>query len=295
MWMVADQLEALAAVVREGSFDRAATSLSITTSAVSQRIKALEGSVGRVVVRRARPSTATGAGEVLLKLALQLELLEHDARRELGLGDIQAVTMPISVNSDSLRGWMLPALVDTAREHGFLLDVRREDEDVALRLLRNGEVMAAITSDPSPVQGCSVRPLGAVRYVPVASAEFASQWLPKGMTVAATLAAPTVVYDRDDRLLDRFLGDHLPGPATPPRSFVPGSWDYPRAIAMGLGWGIVPASSVDGLTVLSSTRHIDSALYWHQWGLPSVHLAALGDAVVAAARTSLRPIRRPER
>ncbi|MER2178118.1 MAG: LysR family transcriptional regulator, partial [Stenotrophomonas maltophilia] len=36
------QLRALAAVIREGSFERAAQSLNVTASAVSQRVKALE-------------------------------------------------------------------------------------------------------------------------------------------------------------------------------------------------------------------------------------------------------------
>ena len=36
------QLRALAAVIREGSFERAALALNVTASAVSQRIKALE-------------------------------------------------------------------------------------------------------------------------------------------------------------------------------------------------------------------------------------------------------------
>lgn len=45
-----DSLLTLAAVVREGTFDAAAEALHITPSAVSQRIKALEAQVGRVVV-----------------------------------------------------------------------------------------------------------------------------------------------------------------------------------------------------------------------------------------------------
>ena len=41
-------LEALSAVVREGSFERAAHKLHISPSAVSQRIKQLEERVGQV-------------------------------------------------------------------------------------------------------------------------------------------------------------------------------------------------------------------------------------------------------
>ena len=44
------------------------------------------------------------------------------------------------------------------------LEVRRDDEHVTADLLRSGEVMAAVTTEPRPVQGCSVRRLGAMAY-----------------------------------------------------------------------------------------------------------------------------------
>src|SRR5690606_41429038 len=52
----------VAAVVDEGGFDAAARRLHITPSAVSQRIKAVEQQLGRVVVVRSRPVRATEAG-----------------------------------------------------------------------------------------------------------------------------------------------------------------------------------------------------------------------------------------
>ena len=70
------QLAALAAVLREGSFEAAARALHVTPSAVSQRIKGLEERVGRVLVRRGSPCTATEAGQALQRHAQQLALLE---------------------------------------------------------------------------------------------------------------------------------------------------------------------------------------------------------------------------
>lgn len=49
------QLKALEAVVEAGSFEGAAARLSLTQSAVSQRIKALEDQLGAAVVVRASP------------------------------------------------------------------------------------------------------------------------------------------------------------------------------------------------------------------------------------------------
>ena len=48
-------LAALAAVIREGSFERAASALHVTPSAVSQRIRSLEERVGCALVVREQP------------------------------------------------------------------------------------------------------------------------------------------------------------------------------------------------------------------------------------------------
>ncbi|WP_176328162.1 LysR family transcriptional regulator, partial [Burkholderia vietnamiensis] len=52
-------LEALAAVIRHGSFERAARDLNVSPSAVSQRVKLLEERVGSVLVKRGQPCVAT--------------------------------------------------------------------------------------------------------------------------------------------------------------------------------------------------------------------------------------------
>jgi len=73
------QLATFQAVVDTGSFEAAARQLHVTPSAVSQRIRALESTVGQVLVRRAKPCVATPAGEALIRFAGQVELLEREA------------------------------------------------------------------------------------------------------------------------------------------------------------------------------------------------------------------------
>ena len=75
-------IETLSTVIKEGTFDAAARSLHVTPSAVSQRIKALEQRVGRVLVVRSKPAQATEAGEALLRLGQQMTLLEMEALRQ---------------------------------------------------------------------------------------------------------------------------------------------------------------------------------------------------------------------
>ncbi len=53
-------LSALAAVVREGSFERAARALHVTPSAISQRIRLLEERVGCALVIRDQPLPGHG-------------------------------------------------------------------------------------------------------------------------------------------------------------------------------------------------------------------------------------------
>ena len=56
------QLRAFAATIDHGSLDGAAAALHVTPSAVSQRLKALERTVGAVLLQRSRPVRADRAG-----------------------------------------------------------------------------------------------------------------------------------------------------------------------------------------------------------------------------------------
>lgn len=296
------QLDALKAAVAEGTFDAAARTLRITPSAVSQRIKALENSVGRVLLQRSKPIVPTESGRALLRLARQLEALTDDVARELddpgrGGGSSAAdapvpvpVRMPIAVNADSLATWILPALAPLADEIAF--DLWREDQSRTTELLREGTVMAAITSVAEPVQGCSSRALGVMRYRAVATASFAERWFAHDLATGLR-QAPVVVFDRSDELQDAFLRDHGAQPATAPRHFVPASADFADAVRLGFGWGMLPdLQSADlGLVEIDPGSFSDVPLYWQQWQLHTTALERVASTIAAAAAAALRPLR----
>ena len=77
-------LAALAAVLRHGSFDAAARALSVTPSAISQRIKALEDRLGAPLVLRGTPCTGTATGLRLARHMEDLGLLEAQLAQDLG-------------------------------------------------------------------------------------------------------------------------------------------------------------------------------------------------------------------
>ncbi|MFF1558494.1 LysR family transcriptional regulator ArgP [Streptomyces sp. NPDC058279] len=299
-----EQVRTLLAVVDEGTFDAAAAALHVTPSAVSQRVKALEQRTGRVLLMRTKPVRATESGEVVVRFARQLARLERDARAELGMGMADgrgAVRLPMAVNADSLATWFLPALTRVPQDPPICFELHREDEGHTTALLREGQVMAAVTSSPDPVAGCTVRPLGLARYLPVASPGFVAGYLagPRG-PVDRLREAPTIVFDRRDELQDRFVRS-LGGPdaqaasAAATRHLVPTSEGFRDAVAAGLGWGMVPQSQAEPLlrtgelVLLTPRRPLDVPLYWQQWKLDSPALAVVATVIVRAAAEALLP------
>jgi len=289
-----EQLETLAAVVAAGTFDAAAARLSVTPSAVSQRIKALEQQLGRVVVVRSKPIRATEAGTALLRLAQQLAALEFEAASELGIAEsLAAVSIPLAVNADSMATWLLPALAEVATAQSVVFELHRDDQEYTAELLAAGTVMAAVTSEARAVSGCSVTPLGRMRYHPVASPAFAERWLRDGPTAGALAEAPVVVFDRKDELQSRYLRAVTRKRLAPPTHFVPASADFAVAIELGLGWGMLPKEQYEparrsgALVVLDAERSVAVPLYWQQWNLRSRALDAVASAVVSHARAAL--------
>ncbi|WP_229866316.1 LysR family transcriptional regulator ArgP [Streptomyces spinoverrucosus] len=291
-----DQVRTLLAVVDEGTFEAAAAALHVTPSAVSQRVKALEQRTGRILLMRTKPVRPTESGEVVVRLARQLARLELDARADLGMsGAGEATRVSVAVNSDSLATWFLPALTRVPEELRLCFELRREDQDHTAALLREGLVMAAVTSSSVPVPGCSVRALGIMRYVAAARPDFAERHL-DGPLHDRLPDAPVVVFDRRDDLQDAFVRRlrRGSGGASAVRHFVPTSDGFVEAVAAGLGWGVVPEVQAEPLLAsgrlvhLAPDRAVDVPLYWQQWKLDSPALAAVAQAVTAAAAQALR-------
>jgi LysR family transcriptional regulator (chromosome initiation inhibitor) len=297
-----DLARTLAVVIDEGTFDAAARRLRITPSAVSQRVKALEQQLGRVLVVRSKPARATEAGAPIVRLARQVALLEHDALAEFGLDEASArpISLALAVNADSLATWFLPALARVGDRHPVVFDLHRDDQDFTAGMLESGTVLGAVTSQSAPVAGCLVRPLGVMRYEAVATPAFAERWqLSPGepgasdsSVVVALDVAPVVDFDRRDDLQREYLASRGVDPHRPPRHYVPASNDFATAIKLGLGWGLLPAfQSADelergGLVRLGGPP-VDVPLFWQQWNLRSPLLDAIAEAVIAEAQREL--------
>lgn len=287
-----DQLDALVAVVDTGTFAAAARELGVTQSAVSQRIRALEKAAGRVVVVRATPCHATETGQELVRIGRQVRLLDQEAAAALSEPATRTV-LPVAVSADSLALWFEPVFFDVARWSGIALQVYVEDQDQSTRLLRAGSVMAAITSDPAAVQGCSVQALGSMRYLPVATPELVAEHR-KGRSVDWE-RLPVIRFNEDDDLQAQVLRARgVAGHGAVVTHRVPSTESFAAAVSAGLGWGALPEAQLgdalaDGSLVrLPGTAPVDVPLYWQRWRIESAYLDRLTAFVTDAAR-QLRP------
>ena len=280
------QLAAFAAVIELGSFDAAAERLHVTPSAVSQRIKALEQRVGQVLVVREKPCAATAAGIPLLRLAAQTALLETEALAEMGGSDGAAPRIAVAVNADSMATWFT-GLFEVFGD--VLFDIRIEDQDHSARLLREGVVMGAVTTESTPVPGCRVQALGVMRYIAVASPAYVKRHLPDGFTAHAVSAAPSLAWNRDDALQDMLVRKAFRRVIVRTVHYVPTAEGFGAAVRAGLGWGMYPAQLAaaqlaDGSFVRVSSAYLDVPLFWQYWKLDSPIIKTITDAVAMAAR-----------
>ena len=265
-------LQALACVVEQGGFERAARLMGLSQSAVSQRIKLLEARVGAPVLRRVSPPAPTDTGQRLLNHVQQVRLLESDLQRDVPMQgeDAAPPRLRVALNADSLATWWAAAVADLCREQGLLLDLLVDDQDVGLRRMRAGEVVGCLCATERPVAGARSLALGAMRYLAVASPAFIARHFAAGVTAEALGNVPSVVFGPDDQLQHRFLASC--GFASEfPHHLCPSSEGFVRVISSGMGWGMIPALQAQQelasgqLLELLPGRHIDVPLYWHYW------------------------------
>lgn len=298
MSLLNPQLAAFAAVINEGSFEAAARRLSLTPSAVSQRVKVLEDRLGQILVIRRLPCRPTEAGEQLLRGVQQMQLLETEtlagfAGKDPGTAQPVVPRIPIAINADSLASWVLPALARMHDARGTLFDIRIEDQDHSADLLRDGSVMGAVTTDARAVQGCTVQRLGKMRYIAVASPTFVARYFGEGVHAATLAKAPCLMFNRKDALQTRFIRSISRAHLSPPVHYLPSSIEFIEAAIHGLGWAMGPepmireALAAGQLAALIPGHTADVALYWQHWAIRSELLAQLSEALLQAAHRQL--------
>lgn len=291
-------LSALAAVVREGSFERAARALFVTPSAVSQRIRSLEERVGCALVVRGQPCRATDTGRRLCQHVDRVRLLEHELQGTLPAlapAGLARVALPIAVNADSLATWFAPAVASFAADAPVLVELAVDDQDHTAEWLRSGAVLAAVTGTARPPAGFNSRPLGAMRYLAAASPAYGARHFATGVGAGSLARAPSLVFNTKDDLQARWVRRLCHRDVELPRHAVPSAHAFVAAALAGMGWGLHPLALIathlrkGALVELVPESALDVPLFWQHARAASSLIDGLSREVVAAAARVLLP------
>src|SRR4051812_5289960 len=147
------QLEYFAAVARHRHFRRAAESLSVTQSAVSQAVRRLEAELGLELLRRRPgaqpPVQITPAGEELLGRAeaILADVARARAAMDEHAGTLRGGVRAAATTGDALR--LAPALARFGREHpGVRIALRQGAATEVVDLVASGAVDLAVAALP---------------------------------------------------------------------------------------------------------------------------------------------------
>ncbi|MEO4037853.1 LysR family transcriptional regulator [Micrococcaceae bacterium Sec6.3] len=168
--------------------------------------------------------------------------------------------------------------------------IRALEREAGQVLLRRSEVLAAVTTEPQPVQGCAAEPLGSMRYVPLASPALLARHA--AGDVVDLGAMPMMRYNAKDDL-QRLALSGAGLDVAPPTHLAPSFDGFHRSVRAGLGWGmLVDAQAVEDVRAgrLVRVPGLDDVLvplYWQAATLPVTRLVRLTQAVREAAQRTL--------
>lgn len=284
-------LKIFAEILRSGSFEAAAKKLHITPSAVSQRIKQLEEQLGQLLIVRGIPSRPTDVGKKLFRHAQQIQSVEDDFFNELNQNTNYKIS--VAVNMDSMDGWFFDAITESANL-GIILNLKVEDQQFTESLLREGKVMAAVSTNSRTILGCSTEFLGTMHYTAYASVLFCKQFFSQGDRVKSLIASPAICFNEKDGLQHTFVKLVAGGDIEPVTMFIPSNAAYVEAILRGLGWGMLPDFISERLlrqekiVKLFPGTSIAVNLYWIRWNTKIPSLDKLSVCVRNAAQKHLK-------
>ncbi|WP_286265159.1 LysR family transcriptional regulator ArgP [Thalassotalea atypica] len=288
-------LEALSAVIKDQSFERAAGTLCITQSAVSQRIKALEQQLAQPVLIRSQPIKTTKLGKQLLRHYYQVVQLEADLMPQVMPDTPESpLTLHIATNADSLATWLIPAIAPIIKQHLIEVNLLIADETHTVDMLRDGQAFGAIGSQNTPVKGCQLTELGELDYILVASPEFIERYFSEGINKHSLRQAPGIAFDHKDNMHIRFVHEHFGlSEGDYPLHAVRSSEAFVAMAKHGAAYCLIAELQIQEELAKGELVHIfkqakiTESLYWHHWVLLKGIYKKISNAIISHGRQVL--------
>lgn len=248
-------LQAFLHVADAASFSHAAQTLHLTQPAVSKRVAALESQLNVTLFDRiGRQVSLTEAGRALLPRARNIVLELQDTRRALSqLGEHVAGPLVMATSHHLGLHRLPPILREFARSYPEVeLDIRFMESEAAAHAVERGELELAVVTLPlNPSPGLATRCIWPDPLVVTVATDHPLAEDPHPEP-AALGAWPCILPDHSTytrTLIDTAFSQY--GVTLHPRL----STNYLETIRMlvtiGMGWGVLPQTMVDGgLSVL---------------------------------------------
>jgi LysR family transcriptional regulator, chromosome initiation inhibitor len=291
------QLEALSVLAREGTFLKASKRLGLSQPAVSERIRLLEQAVGSPLIIRSVPVQPTHQGQRLINHFYEVSLMESSVVDTLGMNHDATESLPIipvAVNFDSLATWFIPAVSPLLEQRKCIFQFQSLDQRLTIEELKAGRVVACVSSVKTAPGGCVSEFLGHLNYICVSSPDFLKRYFAKGPALRDLIAAPSVVYGKDDYMHDEFLRRHFKKEhAAPSYMFVPHLNAMRETILSGYAYGLLPEISVTQdlrvgtLKEVTPGKRLVTELYWHSTDIRTPILTSLRTAIKEYADKNL--------
>ena len=240
-------METLVALAECGSLSKAAERLSLTQSALSHQLKALESHYGAAVVEKnIRPLRFTAIGQRLLTLARAVLPLVAEAGRDVArLAQGHAGPLRVAVQCHNCFDWLMPAMdsyralwpeVELDIISGFVVD--------PLPLLERGEAELAVIHDQRPPHPhVTFSPL--FRYQSVALMSPRHRLAAKSWLDADDFAQETLItYPVPDEMLDVMKHCLIPAGVNPKRRTAELTVAILQLVASGRGIAALPSWTV---------------------------------------------------
>lgn len=290
-----DALKCFHEVLRYGGFEKGAQALNLTQSAVSQKIKRLEQSVGGPVLVRTKPFRATPLGKELLAHIQKVSVLEEALNIQSGL-EAQAAPISVAVNNDVLATWFSQVMAAFSSARDNPVHIVNADQTQTRDILQQGRVMACISQTGTPVTGGQSIRLGTMRYQLYASPRFIERYLHKGISPERVMKTPGLLYDEYDvTLLSDYQRECLDiAPSFTTCHWFPSSHGFVKMALDGVVWALLPTLQVEQevnageLVPLFPQKELGVPLFWHWTTLESAALADLTKAVKKVAKAQLK-------
>ncbi|GAB3477040.1 ArgP/LysG family DNA-binding transcriptional regulator [Marinomonas epiphytica] len=268
-------LSCLKAVLQFQSFEKAAQSLNLTQSAVSQAIKKLESSYGSPVVIRARPVVATPLGEQLLAHINKVSLLEDNLTLN-WQQTMHSQPIHLAASNDVLATWFPEVVTEFSKISANKLHLQATDQALTREKLKTGEVIACLSDIGTPVPGGKSLFIGNMIYELVATPSFIEESLNNQITIQSLAQAPSLTFDKHDDLWSQYQKECL-GVAQNSDNchWYPSSHGFVQLVLGGTVCALVPRVQVKNelstgkLVSLLPDRHLSVPMYWHWYELNS--------------------------